>query len=70
MARYTAWKTVIDGTDKKHRSENATYAWLRGKAAELPDGTRVEVFVQEAGRKDHWYTFEKLVARNGRLNDA
>ena len=66
MARYTAWMTVIDGVEKKHRSENATYTWLRDQAGELPDGTKVSVFVQEEGRKDHWYTFERLVVLDGR----
>jgi hypothetical protein len=49
MPRYTAWKTVIDGTEKKHRSEAATYKWLNEQAPEITDGTKVGVFVQESG---------------------
>lgn len=70
MPRYTAWKTVIDGTEKKHRGQNATYTWLNESALNLPDGTRIAVLVQEQHAGDHWYTYEDLVVRNGQLNNA
>jgi len=69
MARYTAWKTVIDGAEKKHRSENATYKWLNEQAPELADGTAVGVFVQEQHAGDRWYTFENHVIRDGRIHE-
>jgi hypothetical protein len=70
MPRYSAWKTVIGGAEKRHRSENATYKWLREWAAEQPDGTRVAVYVQESTRKGHWYTFEEHVVRSGMLTES
>jgi hypothetical protein len=69
MARYTAWKTVIDGTEKKHRSENKTYEFLRAWAAEQPDGAKAEVFVQEQ-HSDRWHTFERHVVRGGMLGEV
>ena len=41
MARYTAWKTVIDGDEKKHRSENATFKWLNEQAPDWLTGLRL-----------------------------
>jgi hypothetical protein len=69
MARYTAWKTVIDGTEKRHRSENKTYEFLRAWAAEQPDEAKAEVFVQEHG-SSRWYTFERHVVRDGLIREA
>ena len=69
MLRYTAWKTVIDGTEKTHRSENATYAWLREQAADLADGTAVDVLVQEQHAGDRWYPFETLTVHAGQLHN-
>jgi hypothetical protein len=70
MARYIAWKTIIDGAEKKHRSETKTYEWLRAQAADLPDGTRIAVLVQEQHAGDRWYTFENMIVRSGTLGDA
>ncbi|GAA0529371.1 hypothetical protein GCM10010172_07560 [Paractinoplanes ferrugineus] len=68
MARYVAWKTVIDGTEKKHRSENKTYDWLRQWAADQADGAKVEVFVQEQYSQT-WHVFERHVVRSGVLEE-
>lgn len=69
MARYTAWKTVIDDTEKKHRSENATYKFLRDWASEQPDGARASVYVQEQG-SNRWHLFEHHVVRGNYLNES
>lgn len=69
MPRYTAWKTIIAAAERKHRSENATYKHLNEQVATLADGTEITVYVQESGG-DRWYTFERPIARGGRLNDA
>ena len=69
MLRYTAWKTVIDGTEKTHRSENATYAWLREQAADLADGTKVVVQVREQHAGDRWQPYETLTVRNSQLHN-
>jgi hypothetical protein len=66
MARYTAWNTVIDGAEKKHRSENATYKFLREWASGQPDGS---VYVQEQ-YSDTWYPFEHHGVRSGMLDEA
>lgn len=69
MPRYTAWKTVIDGTEKKHRSENATYKFLRDWAVGQPDGVKADVFVQEQ-HSDRWHVFEHHVVRTGFLAEG
>lgn len=69
MPRYTGWTTVIDGTEKKHRSENKTFEWLCEQAKTLPDGTAVEVKVQEPPNT-RWYTFDRYVVRGGMLGDV
>ena len=68
MPRYSGWTTVIDGASKKHRSENATYAWLREQAETLPEGTLIEVQVTEPPNTKV-STFEKLRVRGGKLGD-
>ena len=65
MPRYTGWKTVIDGAEKSHRSQNAAYAWLREKAADLPEGTTIDVQVREGAR---WLPYEKVTVRDGHLH--
>lgn len=69
MPRYTAWKTVIDGTEKKHRSENAVYTWLNEQTASLADGTAITVLVQEQHAGDRWGLFETLTVRDGQLHN-
>jgi hypothetical protein len=69
MPRYTAWKVVTAGGEKKHRSENKTYEWLREWASQQPDGVKADVYVQETG-SDRWHVFEHLVVRDGFLNEA
>jgi hypothetical protein len=69
MARYAAWKVVTAGGEKKHRSENATYKWLREWVAEQPDGIKADVYVQENG-SDRWHVFEHHIVRGGFLNEA
>jgi hypothetical protein len=66
MPRYSAWKTVIGGAEKRHRSENATYKWLREQAPDLPDDTTVTVMVQEGPR---WGLFETLTIRAGQIHN-
>lgn len=69
MPRYTAWKAVTAGGEKKHRSENATYKWLREWAAQQPDGVKADVYVQESG-SDRWHVFEHHIVCAGRLNES
>lgn len=66
MARYTAWKTVIDGVEKKHRSENKTYEFLRAWAPGQPDGAKAVVYVQGDGVRG-WGLYERLEVRGGLL---
>jgi hypothetical protein len=69
MSARTKWKTVIDGAEKSHRSEDATYEFLRDWAASADAGAKVSVYVQEAG-SERWMTYEHLSVLNGRLVDA
>lgn len=69
MSRYTAWKTVTTDGEKKHRSENATYKWLREWASEQPDDVKADVYVQETG-SDRWHVFANHIVRDGYLNEA
>jgi hypothetical protein len=69
MARYTGWKTVVDGAEKRHRSENKTYEWLCEWAAGQPDGAKVSVYVQEQ-HSDRWCPYEALSVDGGQLTDA
>lgn len=62
MPRYTAWKTVIDGAERTHRSENATYRWLREQAPNLAEGTAITVQVRDGSR---WGLYETLTVRDG-----
>lgn len=67
MARYSKFKTVIDGDEQTYRSENATYTALCDWAAQQEDGAVADVFVQEGG--DSWYPFAYHVARGGFLDE-
>lgn len=68
MPGRSRWKTVIDGVEKSHRSERATYDFLVDWAETQPDGAKSTVYVQDDRSGGRWQTFERHVVINGLLD--